>query len=627
MSQQTHSPVELPGVFIEALSYADSVENVLTAASEWLPRLVGADRGKIMHFDGDKQVHHNFQIDRADRNWDKGVPTRGDFSARITGTPLFMNAAQMLATGLDVYQWLVDIGLKSYLSVPLKSGDTTVGVLAVAKYDDSGFSQYHADYLMTLGRLVASQAGLMQQARHTARLAETDMLTGVANRARLMRVLNGPGALHEPDSSGRVIGALHIDLDHFKEVKASLGHAVGDRILRHAADMMRAVVGPKDLVARNGGDEFVIITRSDAKGRHLQALGEKIAAAVSTPIKAGDVVAQVGASIGTALAGPKDKTADRLVANADIALYQVKRAGRGGVRAYSSRMRAEADRRLRLLSDLHDAVTNDEFIPYFQPQVSMTTGHFSGFETLARWRHPKHGIIDPANFIELSAEAGLSEQIDRIVREKGLMALRKLRDTGWNAPRMSFNAGARTLANADLVRQLVSEVLSLGLDPGDLVVEVRETDLAGPMKEATRTNLAALSDAGFKIELDDFGAGFAALSTLTRMSISALKIDESVIAPLPEPEAETMVRAILALAAELKIQVVAEGVETAAQFAILRKLGCDFAQGFGVSKPMPLDGLIDFMEGYGQAPVDLATSQVTPLTTPVTPPEEATLTR
>jgi diguanylate cyclase (GGDEF)-like protein len=573
---------------------------------------VGADRGKIVHFDGNQQVYHHFQIDHTDRNWNRDLSEEGAFSARQTGKPLFMNAEQMLATGLDAYEWLVQIGIRSYLSAPLKSGDATVGVISVAKYDDAGFTPYHAEYLMTFGRLVASQAGLMQQARHTARLAETDMLTGVANRARLMRVLNGPGALHEPDSAGRVIGALHIDLDHFKEVNDSLGHAVGDAILRHAADMMRAVVGPKDLVARTGGDEFVVITRSDPKGAHLQDLGEKIAAAVSTPIKEGDVVAQVGASIGTALAGPKDKTADRLIANADIALYQVKRAGRGGVRAYSTRMRAEAERRLRLLSDLHEAVKNQEFIPYFQPQVSMATGHFSGFETLARWRHPRHGIIDPANFIELSAEAGLSEQIDRIVREKGLVALRKLRDAGWNAPRMSFNAGARTLANRDLVQQLVSEVLTLDLDPGDLVVEVRETDLCGPMKEATRSNLAALSAAGFKIELDDFGAGFATLSTLTRMSISALKIDETVIAPLPGPEAETMVRAILALAAELGIQVVAEGVETPAQFAILRKLGCDFAQGFGVSKPMPLDGLIDFMEGYGQAPVDLAIPQALP---------------
>ena len=617
MKHPSHSPIEMPGPFIEALSYADSVENVLTAAASWLPRLVGADRGKIMYFDGDQQIHHNFQIDRKDRNWNKGVPNTGDFAARITVKPLFMDVAEMLATGLDVYEWLVDIGIQSYLSAPLKSGDSTVGLIAVAKYDDTGFTPYHADYLMTFGRLVASQAGLMQQARHTARLAETDMLTGVANRARLMRVLSGPGALHEPDSTGRIIGALHIDLDHFKEVNDSLGHAVGDAILRHAAEQMKQVVGPKDLVARTGGDEFVVITRSDPKGAHLQWLGEQIAAAVSTPIKEGDVVAQVGASIGTALAGPKAKTADRLIANADIALYQVKRAGRGGVCAYNSRMRAVAERRLRLLSDLHDAVRMREFIPYFQPQVSMATGHFSGFETLARWRHPKHGIIDPANFIELSAEAGLSEQIDQIVREKGLVALRKLRDAGWNAPRMSFNAGARTLANADLVHQLVSEVLSLGLDPGDLVVEVRETDLRGPVKEATRSNLAALSKAGFKIELDDFGAGFAALSTLTRMSISALKIDETVIAPLPDPEAETMVRAILALAAELNIQVVAEGVETPAQFAILRKLGCHFAQGFGVSKPMPLDGLIAFMEGYGQAPVDLAAPQVLP--------EEATI--
>lgn len=609
MTDHAKTSIRLPLAFIDALSHADGLEPVLTVGAQWLTRLFPATRGSIAFFDDDRFVARVARADgRVDPPFDMGEIAADSPRSRVlcSGQPVVLAETDLAQTHIRPLQLLHRSGINSMLIAPLLGGGEAVGTLTVSHNRPQGYSDRQVEVLIGIGRFIASQARLMQQVRSSVHQAETDALTRLANRTRLMRVLNGPMPLHVPDANGQVVGVLHVDLDHFKEVNDTLGHAAGDAILRHAARAMQDAAGPKDLVARVGGDEFIVVTRTDSDGRRIALLADRIAEAVVQPLRIGDVEARVGASIGTALAMGADCTAERLIGNADIALYQVKRQGRGGIRAFCRAMREAAERRTQLLSDLHLAVEQRQFEPYFHPQVSMATGHFSGFEMLARWSHPKLGIIDPDDFIGLAAEAGLSEKIDDIVRAKGLAALRDLRAQGWDAPKMSFNASARTLKHPQLVENLLREVQGQGLEPGDLVLEVREADLIKLGSDRAIDHINALSKAGFDVELDDFGADHAAMINLGRLSISGVKLDRSFIASLPAARAKTITRAVVGMAKELGLNVTAEGVETTAQFSTLHQMGCDVAQGFGVSKPLPMQGLIAFMEGYGRAPVTLA---------------------
>ena len=610
MRDTSHLKVDLPVDFIDEVTRATSIEAVLTHAAQWLPKLFAAERCKITFMDDDgAQICRMCQPDAATDAFGEDTivaPGSPRNEVLLTGKPLFLDHADLAALHSRAARRVVAAQVQSVLIAPMSCGNDTIGTISLLRSRKSEFSDEEIALITSVGKWIGSQARLMQEVRNTVRLAETDALTGLANRARLMRVLDGPGSLHLPSSNGRIIGLLHVDLDHFKEVNDTSGHAVGDAILKHAAAAMRAACAPKDLVARIGGDEFVVVTRTDPAGYHLARLAARIARSINQPIRVGDVEARVGASVGTAMAQDASITADRLIGNADIALYEVKRRGRGGVRAFSPEMRRASERRSQLLTDLETAIRDQAFEPFFQPQVSFETGRFVGFEMLARWNHPGLGMLDPDEFIKIAAEAGLSDKVDRIVRDQGLTALRKLRAAGWSAPKMAFNASAQTLSDPDLVENLLWEVHEQGLSPNDLVIEIGEVDLPLMDNPEILDHVNQLTEAGFEVELDDFGAGYSALAVLSRLTISAIKLDCKIIAPLPDPRAEAMISGLIAMARAMKLRVIAEGVETASQFAILRRLDCDIAQGYGVSKPLPLDELMTFMKGYGQAPVALA---------------------
>ena len=534
----------------------------------------------------------------------------GTYGAQVleTGEPIMIDVDMMSTATHGLMPRMLEFGIKYCLIAPMKSGGTTVGALTIATTQDEQFSPAQVTHVVALGKWIASQARLMQQARRTARLAETDALTGLANRARLMRVLDGPKSLNKRDARGRVVGVLHIDLDHFKEVNDTLGHAAGDAILKHAAKAMLDVVGPKDIIARIGGDEFVVTTRTDLAGNHLMNLGRALAEAVSQPIRFGDVETRVGVSIGVAVANSKDDNAERLISNADMALYEVKRRGRGEVHMFDEKMRRSNERRIRLLSDLQSGMSRGEFLPFFQPQVSFATGQFSGFEMLARWHHPDFGLLDPHEFLNLVDETGRAEYIDGIVRAKGLEALQYLRAEGWSAPKMTFNASVKTLAKNDLVSMLLDELMDRNLSANDLVIEVRESDLSTLGHDRSFQVIEDLSAAGFNVELDDFGTGLLSVATLARVQFNGIKLDETMVAMLPGRRATAILQSAMALGRDLDLYVVAEGVETPEQYSILRGMGCHFAQGFGISEPLSLEGLISFMDGYGKAPVQLASA-------------------
>ena len=601
--------IVIPVEFIGAISHANSIESVLMAAAQRLPALVGCEYSVVTFLDDDRQISRAFQREGETRIFGsdtKIYPGTAGATVLETGEPQIVDSKMLEEARKGLMPRMYAAGIRVALIAPMRSGGITCGTLTIASKSEQQFRPQQLEFVLAIGKWIASQARLMQQVRRTAQLAETDGLTGLANRARLMRVLDGPGALHVPDSQGRIVAVLHIDLDHFKEVNDTLGHAAGDAILIHAAKAMQASVGPKDLVARIGGDEFVVTTRTDPQGHHLVALGQKIAHAVTRPVRFGDVEARVGVSMGAALSSPRDNTADRLIGNADMALYEVKRNGRGEVHKFTESMREANEKRIQLISDLAGAIRNRDFEPYFQPQVAFKTGHFSGFEILARWNHPTLGLLDPKEFLELVAESGKSKEVDEIVRRKGLQSLAALRADGWHAPKMSFNTSAKTLALANLIPMLLDEIADENLKAEDLVLEVRERDLAALGRENGVAIINSLSEAGFNVVLDDFGVGLSTISTIARVAVSAIKLDASISALIPDERFTIILKSIITLARDLNLTVIAEGIETPEQFAFLRNMGCDAAQGYGISHPLPLPGLIEFMKGYGQAPVSLA---------------------
>ncbi|MDF0600376.1 EAL domain-containing protein [Psychromarinibacter sp. C21-152] len=627
MAEQTSAAIRLPVAFIEDLSRAASIEAVLATAAAWLPDLNDADRAKLTFRDDTRLIARGARRDGMHDIDEDLAPIRpGDPRDRVlqSGLPLQMDAAALGRDPDPAIQALYDQGMRTALFVPMRTAGATVGIIGLQRRAATPFGDLQIRQLGAAGSWIAAQARLMQQLRSNARLAETDPLTGLANRARLMRVLDGPGALHQADGHGRIVGVLHVDLDRFKEINDRLGHATGDAVLTQAAEIMRQTAGPTDLVARVGGDEFVIATRTDRQGRHLARLAAALAGRLAAPMRVGGVDIRCPASIGTAMANSGASTgsnkgagsgtsageagtgAERLIANADLALYEVKRQGRGGVRAFATEMRDRFEARRSLHAELRAAVEEEAFEPHFQPIVTLADGALAGVAVLARWPHPDRGLLAPEGFLDAAAEVGLAARIDTIVRAKGLCALARLRAAGWTAPVMSVNISADTLSDPELPETLLWDVLGQGLQPADLRLDVAESLLIADAEGRVRDRIAALCAKGFAVEIDEFGTGHAAMPRMRQLQLRGLKLAPALTEHLPDTCAEAILGAILAMGAELGLSVTAKGVETAEELARLHALGCDRAQGRAVSAPLDEAALTDYLRRHGNPRLPLA---------------------
>ncbi|MDJ0612438.1 MAG: EAL domain-containing protein [Rhizobiaceae bacterium] len=444
---------------------------------------------------------------------------------------------------------------------------------------------------------------LSQQLDHAA---NHDHLTGLANRKKLSSEL--ARMLKERRENNTHLCVMHIDLDRFKEINDSLGHPVGDEVIRKTAENMKARVRKTDLVARVGGDEFVIVLNIDES--HPVQAAHRIAEAIITRVKQPMVIdgntCSIGASIGYIFASGANDNGDDLMANADIALYAAKNAGRGRAVFFHEKMRRDVEFRHTLGQDLQHAVADQEFFPFFQPKVSMKDGSLQGLEVLTRWQHPNRGILAPEEFLELAQETGIVEEIDQQAICKGLDALVKLRNDGWEVPSISINASGASLQSATFVYDLFAKVEKRGLKPSDVTVEVLETTLIANTDEATHATLRTLSEQGFKVEIDDFGTGYASLSTLANLKLSGLKIDQGLIENLHEPRSKVVVDTIIQLSQKMGLEVTAEGIETREQYTSLKATGCDYAQGFGIGMPMSIEDTKKWLTNYGRPVRDLA---------------------
>ncbi len=437
--------------------------------------------------------------------------------------------------------------------------------------------------------LVAARRALMRAANH-------DALTGLFNRRAVYEHMSGSGNSAQGGDFTRCI--LKLDLDLFKQVNDSLGHDAGDRVLVRVAKILQELTRPGDFVGRIGGDEFVILIDNPRDLKMIQDLAQRIVTAVGKPIELDRIQTKIGASIGFTIAASSDATPDQLLIEADLALYEAKRGGRSQVCAYSNALAEEIETRRILFNEINAALEEDQFEPYFQPQVYTETGEIYGCEVLARWRHPERGIVPPATFIAAAEEAGMIHQIDQIMVEKGLDALEVFMELGMNVPAISVNASPPTLRDPHLTDRLLQAVHARHLPPSVLTVEVLESTLIENDDDVALLTIENLSEAGFSVVLDDFGTGYASMSNLSRLRLNGIKLDQSLVLPVPEPRADSIISALVTLSSNLNMRVVAEGVETPAHFETVKRLGCDVVQGFGIGRPMPQQALIEWYNEY-----------------------------
>jgi diguanylate cyclase (GGDEF)-like protein len=411
-----------------------------------------------------------------------------------------------------------------------------------------------------------------------------DSLTKLPNRALFQdRVAH---ALARADRRPGVLAVLFVDLDGFKDVNDSLGHAAGDHLLCNVAERLRASVRSADTAARLGGDEFAILLEDVASDEDALRAAQRILDALSVPFMVGGRETTVSASIGVAVNSGAD-TVDDMLRNADVAMYKVKESGRGRYELFAAAMHTEVVDRVELGHDLVHAVDRGELVLYYQPLVSLTTGRITSLEALVRWQHPTRGLLPPAEFIELAEETGAIVAIGNWVIDTACHQMARWNSGATDPLTISVNLSPVQVFRADLVDTAVAALSRSGLLPRDLVFELTEEVMLKDTEAAAR-RLHALKAVGVRLAIDDFGTGYSSLNYLRRLPIDILKIDKSFIDGIVDDDAASaLTGGIINLARALGLDTVAEGVERPEQLAELRRLGCDHAQGFLMAKPMP----------------------------------------
>jgi diguanylate cyclase (GGDEF)-like protein len=418
-----------------------------------------------------------------------------------------------------------------------------------------------------------------------ARLANEDSLTALPNRHWLLNFI--PAHLQCARTDGSGLALLFVDLDEFKQVNDSHGHAVGDRLLVAAAQRLVSLLRPTDRVARFGGDEFVVLLHPATDQRQVAAVAERIVAAFRAPFAIGDgIQAAVGASVGISLFPDDGADAGMLIRHADIAMYAAKSEGKAQYRFFDHSLSGTIKKRAQLKQRLLVAIEHDQFQLHYQPRVDPASGALLSMEALLRWYHPEAGMIAPGDFIPLAESSGLILAIGELVIDKACAQLAAWRAQGARLVPVSINVSAKQFARGGIVRQLEAALRRHGVPAALLEVEITESAMMGD-QDAILAELEEIRALGIKLHVDDFGTGYSSLSQLQRLRMDVLKVDRAFTTELDNSrEGRVFFQAIVSMAHALGMRVVAEGVETARQLQILRELNCNEVQGYFISKPV-----------------------------------------
>jgi diguanylate cyclase (GGDEF)-like protein/PAS domain S-box-containing protein len=451
-------------------------------------------------------------------------------------------------------------------------GRSRLGEMSITNLLDDPYVQGLVFNTRDIGDADELQESLRHRAYH-------DTLTGLASRAGFRDRLAEALDRCAPER----VAILFLDLDGFKEINDSLGHDAGDHLLVQVAERLRRLLPAPHVVARQGGDEFAVIVEAENARDHAEMAAIQIIGALAEPIEVDDRELHVSASIGIASAADAGDI-EQLMRDADLAMYRAKDAGRNGYATYEKKMHDAVVHRLEVAADLRLALERDELVLHYQPKVDLRTGEIIGFEALVRWQHPTRGMVSPLEFIGVAEATGLIVPLGRWV-----LAQACRQSVAWDRPlKMAVNLSVRQFEVGD-VAQMVAEVLAeTGMSPDRLVLEMTESVLLTDTDD-NLARIVSLKALGVQLAMDDFGTGYSSLAYLRRFPMDVLKIDRSFVDRLGgDSEDEALVRTIVRLGQRFGMQTVAEGIENETQLAILREMGCDFAQGFLLSRPLPM---------------------------------------
>jgi diguanylate cyclase (GGDEF)-like protein len=451
---------------------------------------------------------------------------------------------------------------------------------------------------------VISLDDLTERVRSSQRiqaLAYYDELTGLANRRRLLEQVS---VLFEQAKVQDEVGALlFIDLDHFKDINDSLGHAAGDWVLQQVAERLKPFFTKNDELARLGGDEFVALLpglscNPPQAEMHAMLLAEQVIEEVSAPYYYDGQVLHLGASVGVTLYPTRNQTPADLLKQADTAMYQAKADGRSTVRAFDAAMQRKVDKRLRIHNQLRDALRNHELSLHYQPQHMVATGELIGAEALIRWQVPGGAMISPVEFIPIAEETDLIIDIGQWVMEEACHQYMYWYSSNIKLPQLSVNVSAKQFHHAKFTERVYEVLDKTGMLPEALNLEITESVVLEGLED-TIQKMTELKSIGISFSIDDFGTGYSSLGYLTRLPVNELKIDRTFIKGIPNDVSNMAIaEAVLAMACHLGFNVTAEGVETRQQLQFLKQQSCHFYQGYLASKPLPAEVMATYATDY-----------------------------
>ena len=446
-------------------------------------------------------------------------------------------------------------------------------------------------YVALFAVMMRASRRLRQRAEEQEHLALHDVLTGLANRALFRDRVKQ--ALRVAEREQQTVAVLLMDLDRFKEINDTLGHHHGDIVLQETARRLQATLRETDTIARLGGDEFAMVLPNVPDPVAVLHVADKISAALHVPFIVQGLTLDVGASIGVAFFPGHGKDVDTLIQRADVAMYLAKTA-HSGCEIYAVEKDQYSPSRLALVGELRNAIDHDEFVVHYQPKVDLQSGTVKGVEALLRWQHPLRNLIPPDDFIPLAEHTGLIDGLTTYVLNESLRQVAAWRDDGLEL-KVAVNLSTRSLLNAEFPDEVSRALKRWRVPPSSLQLEITEhTLLADPTRAAGV--LSTLSNMGVELSIDDFGTGYSSFVQLRRLPLTELKIDKSFVMNMQVDENDAViVRSLIELGRNLGLQVVAEGVESETIWADLTALGCDYAQGFYTSRPMPADQVVRWM--------------------------------
>jgi len=491
-------------------------------------------------------------------------------------------------------------GIQAAMAAPVHESGAVVGSLVVAsKREDRSYSKTDQEVLTAFAEHV-SLAVTDAKTLEAMHLAFHDSLTGLASRALFMDRLEHGLAVAARERS--IVAVLFVDLDRFKIINDSLGHAAGDLLLMGVADRLRTCLRGSDTAARFGGDEFAVLLHDVTRPEGASVVAERIISTLREPFRISGRECFIGSSVGIAFSEPGQRDAESLMQDADLAMYDAKRKGKGRYEIFVPEMRTNLRESLNFEVDLRRALERGEFTLHYQPIVKLSSGRVAGLEALVRWQHPVRGMIPPLEFIPLAEETGLILDIGQWVLRQACGQINE-----WNAKRtgqppltISVNLSACQLRERELPAIVSTVLRETGLDPAQLVLEITESVLMQEKDEMPQ-RLEELKALGVRLAVDDFGTGYSSLAYLQRFPVDILKIDKSFVDELGHgPKAAAVTSAIVRLGQTLNLSTVAEGIELDAQYGELRDGGCDLGQGYFFARPMTGDQVEAMLDERGQ---------------------------